>query len=249
MSTAVRIGEAMVVIPIMVGLGWVNWAAATWLRYGHQRAPGIGDALLDPFIPRYEVSDRQERIVDAPAATVFKAIESFRMEDSRIIRVLIGARGRILRAPRGAPIAPRPFLDVIRSIGWGTLVEVPGREFIFGAVTQPWKAEVLFRPLTPARFAAFDADGYARIAWTIAVDSLGPRRSRVRTETRVATTDPDSRERFRRYWAFFSPGISLIRYAALRAIGTAAEHESATPATPVVPPITLVVANSGGIRS
>lgn len=33
-----------------------------------------------------------------------------------------------------------------------------------------------------------------------------------RTETRVATTDPASRRRFRRYWTVFSAGILLIRF-------------------------------------
>ena len=35
------------------------------------------------------------------------------------------------------------------------------------------------------------------------------------TETRVLTTDAASRRKFRRYWFVFSPGIRLIRHAAL----------------------------------
>lgn len=43
-------------------------------------------------------------------------------------------------------------------------------------------------------------------------------------ETRVATTDPASRARFRRYWAFFSPGIVLIRLASLPLVKRDAER-------------------------
>jgi hypothetical protein len=43
----------------------------------------------------------------------------------------------------------------------------------------------------------------AGIVWTLAVEPLGPDASVFRTETRVATIDAASRERFRRYWAVF----------------------------------------------
>jgi hypothetical protein len=42
--------------------------------------------------------------------------------------------------------------------------------------------------------------------------------------TRVTTTDPESRKRFRRYWATYSPGIVLIRREALRIIKNEAER-------------------------
>lgn len=34
---------------------------------------------------------------------------------------------------------------------------------------------------------------------------------RFRSETRAVATDADARARFRNYWAFVSPGVSLIR--------------------------------------
>jgi hypothetical protein len=42
--------------------------------------------------------------------------------------------------------------------------------------------------------------------------------TRLATETRVATTDPVSRKRFRRYWRVVSPGIRLIRRISLRMV-------------------------------
>jgi hypothetical protein len=74
------------------------------------------------------------------------------------------------------------------------------------------------------RFVAFRERGYAKIAWAIAADSLGPDLVRLRTETRVATTDPDSRRNFRRYWSQFSPGIFLIRLELLRVVAQEAER-------------------------
>jgi hypothetical protein len=40
------------------------------------------------------------------------------------------------------------------------------------------------------------------------------------------TTDPVSHERFRRYWAFLSPGILIIRYEILRLVRAEAERRS-----------------------
>jgi hypothetical protein len=57
--------------------------------------------------------------------------------------------------------------------------------------------------------------------------SFGPSSSVFSTETRVTTTDPMSRERFRRYWAFLSPGIRLIRYEILRLVRAEAERRHA----------------------
>jgi hypothetical protein len=109
-------------------------------------------------------------------------------------------------------------------LGWRPLAEEPGRELVMGAVTRPWRAHVVFEAVPPARFAAFARPGYAQIAWTIAAEPRGPDASIVRTVTRVRTTDTAARARFRRYWAIYSPGILLIRAAALRVVHAAAER-------------------------
>ena len=110
------------------------------------------------------------------------------------------------------------FLREVLALGWRVLADEPGRELVMGAVTQPWEPNVLFRGLAPGEFAAFNDPGYAKIIWTLAVEPTGRDDSIFSTETRVATTDPKSRERFRRYWSLLSPGILLIRYEILRLI-------------------------------
>jgi hypothetical protein len=114
----------------------------------------------------------------------------------------------------------------MRAIGWGVLAEVPGREIVMGAVTQPWMADVVFRPLPPGAFAAFDEPGYVKIAWTLRTDPIGDAESMFRTETRVATTDPAARAKFRRYWSFTSPGIILIRRLSLGPLKADAERRA-----------------------
>jgi hypothetical protein len=132
----------------------------------------------------------------------------------------------LLGAP-AARIERRPIFDEVLALGWRELAETPGRQVIMGTVTQPWRQEVQFRRLSPEEFVASREPGYAKIAWTIEVEPTGPTSSVFCTETRVLTTDPVSRERFRRYWAFLSPGILIIRYEILRLVRAEAERRSA----------------------
>ena len=110
------------------------------------------------------------------------------------------------------------------ALGWGVLGEVPGRQIVLGAVTQPWQSNVVFRALPPNSYASWDSAGFVKIVVTLAADSLGPNESVFRTETRAVATDAASRAKFRRYWSVFSPGILLIRTQALSLVRREAER-------------------------
>lgn len=205
-------------------VGWAGWSTVTWVRYGHVIASPPLDPSMTRFMPRYEVVEQHQRDVAASPGAAFRAVQSFRLEDSGIIRSIFRARELLLSQQSADSAFSPPFLQLAREIGWGVIDSVPGRKYVFGAVTQPWQGDVHFRALPPRRFPAFDSAGYAKIVWSIGVDSLSPVTSRVRTETRVATTDSVSRARFRRYWSIYSPGIVLIRREALRVIAENAER-------------------------
>ena len=210
--------------------GWGLWAAVTWLQYGHPPRSNRPDPILSRMLPEPEVMERHERIVHASPARAFQAVRSFRLEDSEVVGAIFRARELMFGLPRADRGTSRPFLEQAAAMGWSTLDSIPGREVAYGAVCQPWHGEVRFEGLPAARFVAFRDPGYAKIAWAIAADSLGPDRVRLRTETRVAATDPDSRRKFRRYWSQFSPGIVLIRLELLRVVAHEAERpESGAP--------------------
>ena len=113
-----------------------------------------------------------------------------------------------------------------KSIGWGVLAEVPGREVVMGAVTQPWEANVTFRALPPDDFAAFNEPGYVKIVWTLRADPITAAESVFRTETRVIATDAWARRKFRRYWSLLSPGIIIIRAVMLQPVKREAERRA-----------------------
>ncbi len=212
-------------------------AGVTWLRYGCVRAlKGSEDAdpLLDQFMPTYEVAERHSIRTGAPAATAFAAACDLDLQRSRTIRAVIRTRELVLGSKPQDTEIPKTLLAMAKATGWSVLAEIPGREVVVGSVTQPWAADVVFHAIPSEEFTAFHKPGWVKIAWIFQADAISSNESIVRTETRVATTDPAAREKFRRYWAFVSPGIRLIRRSALRMVKQEAERrhseESRAPA-------------------
>ncbi len=212
-------------------LGYGGWAGFTWWRYGRTaaREPFAADPLLDRFMPDYEVVERHKVRVAASADVALAALCDVDVQQSRIVRAIFRARELALGADPDGRERPRGLLAWSRSLGWGLLAEVAGREIVMGAVTQPWNANVVFRPLPPDEFAPFREPGFVKIVWTLRADPLSDGGSIAGTETRVMTTDPAARARFRRYWSFVSPGVVLIRLLALGLVKTDAERRAVTP--------------------
>lgn len=206
---------------VLAGAGYIG---ANWLRYGKERSKrGRPDSLLDRFMPAYEVREYHQTRVPAPAELTFSAARELDMQGSGLVRAIFRGRELLLGARPSEREPEQNLLSEVLALGWRVLAEEPERELVMGAVTQPWKADVQFRGVAPEEFPAFNEPGYAKIAWTMAVEPTGPDSSIFRTETRVITTDPDSRRRFRRYWSMVSPGVGLIRYEMLRLV----RHEAA----------------------
>jgi hypothetical protein len=176
--------------------------------------------LIDKYLPAFEVREHHEVLVRAEVERAYAALRALDLMRSRLVRLLFAIRtlperfgGRA--APAAAKPASRPFLELALDIGWKVLEEAPDRELVAGAITQPWNPVVEFRGLPGSEFVSFREPGFAKIAWNIAARPAGGGRTLLSTETRVATTDAASRRKFKRYWLVFSPGIRLIRRAAL----------------------------------
>jgi hypothetical protein len=179
---------------------------------------------LDPFMPKYDVAERHEIAVAAPAGITMAAARDMDIYRSPLVRAIFAVRTLPARLRGAPPRVPASLLTETLALGWRVLADQPGRMIVVGAVTQPWHADVTFHGLSPTAFVAFDEPGWAKIAWTLEAIPLGASASRFRTETRVSTTDARSRRLFRRYWAVFSPGILLIRRASLRLVKSEAER-------------------------
>ncbi len=216
-----------------VGLGvalaaYAMYAAVTWLRYGESTRGTADeeDALLDCFIPAYEVAERHHVHVAAPAAITLAAAKDQDLLHSLPVRTIVRIREMALGAAPDRRPRARTLLAETLAMGWGVLAEVPDREVVVGAVTKPWEPNVVFRALPPEQFASFNEPGFVKIAWTLRADPVDAGSSVFRTETRVMTTDPVARAKFRRYWSFVSPGVVLIRRVSLLPLKREAERRA-----------------------
>jgi hypothetical protein len=222
-----RISRALATSAGIVGASYATYMAAAWLRYGRPKAaPGdAADPLLDTFMPSYDVCERHQAAMAAPADATFAAAKDIDFDSSRLVRSIFRARELIFRSkPAASGATARGLVEGMKAIGWGVLAEDPGREIVMGAVTKPWEANPVFRALPSEEFATFAEPDYVKIAWTLRASPDRDGGSVFRTETRAVATDADARQKFRLYWSIFSPGIILIRSAMLAAVEEAADR-------------------------
>lgn len=207
---------------------YASHVGSAWLRYGHPSGADdpAADPLLDLMMPVYDIVERHHVDVAAPADVTFAAACEQDLMASPVVRSIFKARELLLGSKPDTAVRPRGLLELMKSIGWGVLADIPDREVVMGAVTQPWKANVVFGPLPADEFIAFNEPDYVKIAWTLRADPNGANASIFRTETRAIATDAEARSKFRRYWAFLSPGIILIRRASLGPLKETAERRA-----------------------
>ena len=189
----------------------------------------IAPSPLDPFIPVFDARERFQVRVRAPSQLVYQTAATFDLESLPLVHAIFWLRARLMGA---GPEARSPFapglLAGARELGWGTLVDQPGRRFVAGGYCQPWLPNVAFTPLGPETFAAFTAPDFVKIAWTLETDPQGPRQTLLATETRAVATSPAAQRRFRRYWRWARFGIYSIRWLLLPALRRQAEARDAS---------------------
>ena len=225
----IRVAARLVATGVGVAAaGYAGLVAHSWYRYGSPRPPvnDDADALLDRFMPAYEVVERHRVRVRASAPITLAAAREQDLLASPVIRAIFRARAVALGSRPDERARPRPLIPQMLSLGWGILMDVPDREIVMGAVTKPWEPNPRFHAIGPERFAEFNDPEYVKIVWSLRADPLGTDESMFRTETRAVATDDFGRLKFRRYWALVSPGVALIRQASLAPLKADAERRA-----------------------
>jgi hypothetical protein len=218
-------GKGLVAGAALAGIGYAALIAYHRATYGRVKPSALDaeNSSIGRFIPNPEVVEHHQIAIDAPADVVLSTARQMEV-NSPLIRSIFKARELMLGGEPDTRPHPAALIEQMRSIGWVILSETPDHEIVMGAVTRPWEAAPAFRSIPAAEFRDFAEPGYVKIAWTLRAEPVGDR-SIFHTDTRVGTTDRDSRERFRRYWSFVAPGVELIRRAMLRPLKAAAERK------------------------
>jgi hypothetical protein len=180
---------------------------------------------LDEFAPIYQFSEAASIPVRATADRVYDAVFRVTAAEVPLYRTLAWVRRGGTSGPESVlnPSDTEPLVRVATRTSFLTLAEVPGREFVMGAVVMAPEGVRLAAGPTPESFKALTRPGFAKAAMNFAIEPEGPGLCLLRTETRVYATDPVSRDRFSHYWKVIAPGSLLIRHMWLRAIKVRAE--------------------------
>jgi hypothetical protein len=231
MREQARVRSAVSLLAAAAGIAagtYLLFAGATWCRYGRvpRERTDQRDEWLDRFMPIYDVVERHDVRVAAPAEVTLAVACEQDLFDLPLVRLIFRTRELVLGAHVRKEAQPRGLIEAVRMLGWGQLAAVAGREIVMGAVTKPWQPDVIFRALPPDEFEAFAEPGFVKIAWTLRADPIDHSTSMFRTETRAVATDAVARGRFRLYWAFVSPGVALIRRLSLRPLKRDAERRA-----------------------
>ena len=105
---------------------YATYVGVAWYRYGHVPNPASAeerDELLDRFMPKYEVVERRQIQIAAPADITFAAACDVDLMQSPIIRAIFRTRelaSRLDQRSAGQPLSSAFFMSAVicRSAQW-----------------------------------------------------------------------------------------------------------------------------------
>ena len=146
---------------------------------------------LDEFAPIYQFSETASIPVRASANRVYDAIFRVTAAEVPLYRTLAWLRRGGASGPVSVLNPPdnEPLVRVATRTSFMTLAEVPGREFVMGAVVMAPEGVRLAAGPTPESFRALTSPGFAKAAMAFSIEPQGPRP--------VPAPDRDTRARHR----------------------------------------------------
>jgi len=205
-------------------------------------------SAISRFIPNPRLHQMDRVAVAADPADAWRVVRDadlYQPAFSRALFVLRTLPDRMEARLRGRQVEPLPRtarLDQIVQPGSGfhLLAEVPGEEFVAGAVGKFWRPKIPYVDVSPGQFASFHEPGFGKVAWGLQVHPREGGGSWIALELRVDATDDEAWARFVTYFRLvgpFSHGIRLTLLSLLRKkIGAATpDAERALPGDEILP--------------
>lgn len=189
--------------------------------------------LIESVMPTSDAVIAEHVVVAADPSTTFDAARTLDLLTVRtpLLAVSMWIRGLPERwSARPAPPLPRLVVADGGLPGWLILGERPDREIAFGAVGKFWQPVIEWRDVAPAEFSGFAEPGWGKIAANFSVLPYGERSTLLSYECRTVTTDPESRQRFLRYWWLIRPFVGHIMRATVNQIKYNAESSASADA-------------------
>jgi hypothetical protein len=172
---------------------------------------------IQRFMPSYRLREVDHVAVRANPECAFRAIRELDFNRSAYARWLFALRTLPERLRGQATPARTARLEQITAPGTGfCLLSNLDREIVVGSVGRFWQPRIEFADVTPDTFLDFEAPGWGKLAWSIAV---APRReggSWITFDLRVDACGTEAWARFSRYWLLIGRFSRLLRRTLLR---------------------------------
>jgi hypothetical protein len=169
----------------------------------------------DELLPIYDVSDSVATVVEADVATTWSALMGVDLLEVGRRKPLVAVLGALRALPEivshilhgePPPQAPermrlRDTLEVpVDQGGWILLGDRRCDELALGLVGKFWRPVIAFANVRAEDFRDFAEPGYAKTIYSLSVRAIDSKRTLLTGTMRTATTSPDARKWFRRYW-------------------------------------------------
>lgn len=166
------------------------------------------------LIPTPQFSEFHARVIPAAPEVVWAALHDLGQADLPIARLLMGARSIASAKPRqhGETFWEALPIPLVR--------EVPASYALAAGIGRPWSPSGASLTRGIDDLATFHDPGWAKVAMDFRLVRTSDG-TLLATETRVVTTDPVSRAKFRAYWTVIRPFSGVIRKEILRSVDRA----------------------------
>jgi hypothetical protein len=198
-------------------------------------------ALVDDFLPIFDVSDELAIVVDAAPDEVWQALINVDLIDVGRRRPLVGVLGALRALPELAsdllhgerPATPPERLTLrgttelpFKGGGWVLLGERAGEEIALGLVGKFWRPVIEYAQVDASGFRDFSQPGFAKTVYALGTRPMQERSTLLWAVMRTATTDDSARRWFRRYWTCgVGSGAHVLVNGLLDVVREAAERE------------------------
>jgi hypothetical protein len=172
-------------------------------------------ALVERFLPEFDVSDTVALRVDANLDRTWEALNAADLIEVGRRRPLVGLLGGIRALPEiathlvhGEKPPGVPERMTLRDTtapeagagAWVLLGERQERELALGLIGKFWRPVIEFAEVEPSAFSDFAEPGFAKTVYALAVSESAPAGTLLTGTMRTATTSEQARRWFNRYW-------------------------------------------------
>jgi hypothetical protein len=171
-------------------------------------------ALVDEFLPVFDVSDTVALVVHASVGHTWRALLDVDLIDlgrrQPAVAVLGGLRAlpsivsELLHGERPSMPQSMRLRDAAavppEQGGWVLLGERENDEIALGMVGKLWRPVIEYADVPREAFREFAEPGYAKTVYALSVRPIDGTRTLLTGVMRTATTDAHARAWFRRYW-------------------------------------------------